>query len=645
MSVSTVPESVNIQINCNYIGGIAYPSDSELKVEYVNGKKEGEGAVFSSKRTKLAKLHYHEDKLNGFCVFYDSHGIKVKEAMFENDIHNGWGCEYQNDKVVFEGMYQNGQRFSELRQYRIDNHFMEEVKDGKTVSICKLTEDHKRDGMCYFFENGVLKSLVEFENGIEKRKIQEFRDKEMIEFDDFQHVVYKGEYRGNIPNGFERTGKGEEYKYKNHTLYDICYVNNNVVTRRWLCEGERMKEYENGELVYEGEFLLNERVCKRHGVGIVYSSETNIRVSLFENGIEKKKIQVIVDDEMVEYDESGNLIVYIGGYRREGDEFVKSDEGLIFDYENGKVKEVYDSEEGERCIKRLEFDYDGVVMKDPHDSKNGEKTLNKSESSEFNIMIELNEDGRRMYRGGYSGCPRDGYVRNGEGDEYDENDLLVYSGGWKKGMREGNGILYDHSDVKYNGCWKDNKPNGKGKLYDKNGNVVHEGIWKNGYFMVSNNTGIDYESLEKKELYENGNVKYEGEWNGNVYEGWGVEYDKEGNIEYEGNWIKGIPNGYGKCYHKGKVYKGKWKNGVVLSVCHLCWFSYNNKKKTNVIKWWCATILDWLCQCGECIWDGFVSCLEFLWNCCVFLWDGFVSCLEFLWSCCVFLWDGLCNCC
>lgn len=268
---------------------------------------------------------------------------------------------------------------------------------------------------------------------------------------------------------------------------------------------------------------------------------------------------------------------------------------------------VYDSEDGEKCIKRLEFDYYGVVMKDPHNSKNGEKTVNKSESSEFNIMIELNEDGRRMYRGGYSGCPRDGYVRNGEGDEYDENDLLVYSGGWKKGMRDGNGILYDHSDVKYNGCWKDNKPNGKGKLYDKNGNVVHEGIWKNGYFMVSNNTGIDYESLEKKELYENGNVKYEGEWNGNVYEGWGVEYDQKGNIEYEGNWIKGIPNGYGKCYHKGKVYQGKWKNGVVLAVCHLCWFSYNNKKKTNVIRWWCETILDWLCQCGECIWDGFVS--------------------------------------
>lgn len=102
MSVGSGTSLTNIQIKSKLIGGIEFPDGSSLRVEYVNGKKEGEGLVISSKKTKLAKLNYHEDKLNGFCVFFNSDGEKTKECLFEKNVQNGWGREFENGNVLFE---------------------------------------------------------------------------------------------------------------------------------------------------------------------------------------------------------------------------------------------------------------------------------------------------------------------------------------------------------------------------------------------------------------------------------------------------------------------------------------------------------------------------------------------------------------
>lgn len=68
MSENTLTESVNIQIQSCILGGVLFPPESTLKVKYLNGMKEGEGIVISSMKTKLAKLNFHEDKLDGLCV-------------------------------------------------------------------------------------------------------------------------------------------------------------------------------------------------------------------------------------------------------------------------------------------------------------------------------------------------------------------------------------------------------------------------------------------------------------------------------------------------------------------------------------------------------------------------------------------------
>jgi antitoxin component YwqK of YwqJK toxin-antitoxin module len=40
---------------------------------------------------------------------------------------------------------------------------------------------------------------------------------------------------------------------------------------------------------------------------------------------------------------------------------------------------------------------------------------------------------------------------------------------------------------RYNGSWKDGKPDGMGTLYNKSGQIIHKGLFKDG-FLVENIT-------------------------------------------------------------------------------------------------------------------------------------------------------------
>ena len=52
--------STNINIQSTEIGGVSFPSGSTVKVEYVNGKREGAGKVLSKKKLFLATLNLHD---------------------------------------------------------------------------------------------------------------------------------------------------------------------------------------------------------------------------------------------------------------------------------------------------------------------------------------------------------------------------------------------------------------------------------------------------------------------------------------------------------------------------------------------------------------------------------------------------------
>ena len=167
-----------------------------------------------------------------------------------------------------------------------------------------------------------------------------------------------------------------------------------------------------------------------------------------------------------EYDESGH-VVWIGYYKNGSRwlQVVKDGIGKYYDKKsemNGEYYIVYTDSVAlclyvngvcNRVIKRI-----------------GEK-----------IMIEYNENGKRIYKGGYQGSLASGFVRSGFGTEYTDNgNIALYSGNWNNGMREGFGTEYRMLKPIYTGNWKNGRRHGEGTESDVNGNVVKSGKWVNG---------------------------------------------------------------------------------------------------------------------------------------------------------------------
>lgn len=96
-------------------------------------------------------------------------------------------------------------------------------------------------------------------------------------------------------------------------------------------------------------------------------------------------------------------------------------------------------------------------------------------------MIEYNDNGNKAYEGDYQGTGETGFYREGHGKEYASNGkVVVYSGDWKNGKREGFGTEYRLLKPVYTGDWKNGKRDGKGSEMDLNGNVIRSGKWVNG---------------------------------------------------------------------------------------------------------------------------------------------------------------------
>ena len=498
-------------------------------------------------------------------------------CIYENGIQNGWMREYINNKPSFTGIYKNGKIISELRDYNGNSNFVEEVQNNERIAIRHYNGEEYLEGICYCFKNEEIISAYQFKSGEKDKMLYDFVNGRMIMYDITGKIVYQGEYEGSFESGFKKNGRGEEYCYKDNVLYKIehVYTGNNIGYD--LIEGKILKQYEENQLVYEGGWCMkdidskydnennmkeknlngdglcmknieskydNEKNMKekdvnldglcmknmmivRHGEGLIYSSSSLVYRAVFDNGKELRKVMNIKDDEMLMYDDE-KRVIYKGGF---GDRFIKKGRGLRYEYEKGKIKRVFVCENGEDVYKWIEL--------------NG------------NTMIEFDEDGLKVYKGGMSEESDMQFIRNGEGELFNNGDQLIYSGEWKNGKREGKGSCYNKGDVVYIGEWKDDKPNGNGQYLNSNGNIVWEGNWKNGYGDMGNGVWLSYEDGKKCGLYENGNRKYEGEWKDGKPDGRGVWFDENGNKKYEGIWENGLFHVNGRIWFNYEIGKEK----------------------------------------------------------------------------------------
>ncbi|KAK8812699.1 hypothetical protein WA538_004556 [Blastocystis sp. DL] len=298
--------------------------------------------------------------------------------------------------------------------------------------------EYEKDG------NGVMKRGCLFENGKMKRVVQEFNEGKMVEYDENGKKVYEGEFKGNVEKGFVREGFGKEFRMVEEKITSRAKPTIEIEKKRFCCWVREIEHEVAGvELVTK---KYREEVVEGYWKdgkknGMIYELDENGKAKrgcLYENDAMKWVVVEIKGSEMVEYDRNGKK-VYEGKWfgdmkvgfscheRMEGmsgyfkevdssgqlisvseyDELNVFKNGKCFEMENGKVKRVCVYEKG--VMKRVMQEFDG------------------------SIMVEYDENGKRVYEGGWKGDMKSGFVRDGEGKEMDGSGRVVKSGKWVDG--------------------------------------------------------------------------------------------------------------------------------------------------------------------------------------------------------------------
>ena len=391
----------NILLQDISLDGLDFPPGYSVNTEnlkLVNGKKEGKVKVLSSKKLILALLQFHADMLEGFCVFKNEQGQKIKECVYEKGKMNGYICEYENRCVVYTGMCRDDKKYSELKEYEGNDEYLEEVKDGKRIGIWKFSNDTFEEGICYEIDNDTIISVFQYKCGEEKKIMYEFENGQMIEYDKNGRIVYIGEYEGDFKNGFTR--KNNEKK-----LYDEI----------------------NKRIVYKGDY--DENTYERKGDGWRYEYEGDQLKSVFicKDGQDVYQwITIIDNDKMIEYDKNG-LRIYEGEYDKNC--FTKNGEGELY-VDNDCL--VYSG--GWKNGKKDGF---GILYEEGCPSYEGEWKDDKKNGK----GIEFDEDENLVFYGEWKDDKP-----NGNGKYY-EKKKVKYEGEWKNGrMRVDENTEYGYAN-------------------------------------------------------------------------------------------------------------------------------------------------------------------------------------------------------
>ena len=163
------------------------------------------------------------------------------------------------------------------------------------------------------------------------------------------------------------------------------------------------------------------------------------------------------------------------------------------------------------------------------------------------------------------------YETKDKGEEYNYNNIFLYSGEFLKGRRNGKGKEYTFScDMEsFDGEYLNGKRHGKGKEYIYFGILSFEGEYKNG--KKWNGKGYDKEGIIKYEIKNgNGQVEefgektiYVGDYLNGDKNGIGKEFDREsGRLVFKGNYLNGKRNGKGCEYNNCSIsFVGEYLNG------------------------------------------------------------------------------------
>ena len=185
-----------------------------------------------------------------------------------------------------------------------------------------------------------------------------------------------------------------------------------------IAEGPCTFYYDSGITVFKG-YLKN---GLRQGLGKEYREDGSLLFEgYFENG-QKRNIVAMKDMKgyWMELDENQNVIS-ISQRDNDGNRY-----GICYEYKDGEISSVSNYENGKS---------------------------NKLKEFQNNTMTEFHNNKNKAYVGGFVNKLSSGYMRAGQGTEYDENVKQIYKGYYLGGMRHGEGIGYKNGKAVYKGKW------------------------------------------------------------------------------------------------------------------------------------------------------------------------------------------------
>ena len=218
-----------------------------------NGRMNGESCIINDKSVVIAMLVFVDGVAEGNCTLYDNNGIIFFKGSFVNGYREGYGKEFdENGNMVYEGFFKHGLRMNIVEMKEMKGYYKEVNDANEVISICQKNEDNENDGICYFYVNGKIHKVSEWESGKELSILKRFEGEKMIEFEDGLKQ-YEGEYRDSVKDGYLREGNGKEYDVNGEK----------VIYEGYFWNGKRQgngKLYRNGDRVYNGVWVKGHRL-------------------------------------------------------------------------------------------------------------------------------------------------------------------------------------------------------------------------------------------------------------------------------------------------------------------------------------------------------------------------------------------------
>ena len=239
---------------------------------------------------------------------------------------------------------------------------------------------------------------------------------------------------------------------------------------------------ENGELLSVSEY---DDKWRKNGRCFEVESGHLKRECVYENGMKKRMIREFTDNGLMRLFDDNGKKVYEGvwfGDMMNGFVIHPEMEGMKGFFKEMNVnRELLSVSEYDEWRKNGKcFEYEGGRLVRECEYKNG-VMMRVLREWKGECMIEYDDNGMRVYEGGFEGDMMKGFVREGEGKEYGiDGKSALYVGGWKNGKRDGYGSEFKGYSALYVGEWKNGLRDGKGRELNENEEVIRSGKWIKG---------------------------------------------------------------------------------------------------------------------------------------------------------------------